>query len=69
MAETAKMLNPSKKVVLPDLKAGCSLADSCPPAFFKKFKEKYPDHVVVSYINCTAELKDADRHLLYIFQC
>lgn len=57
MAETAKMLNPSKKVVLPDLKAGCSLADSCPPAFFKKFKEKYPDHVVVSYINCTAELK------------
>ena len=57
MAETAKMLNPTKKVVLPDLKAGCSLADSCPPAFFKKFKEKYPDHVVVSYINCTAELK------------
>ena len=57
MAETAKMLNPSKKVVLPDLKAGCSLADSCPPAIFKKFKEKYPDHVVVSYINCTAEIK------------
>ena len=57
MAETAKMLNPKKKVVLPDLKAGCSLADSCPPHLFKKFKEKHPDHVVVSYINCTAELK------------
>jgi quinolinate synthase len=57
MAETAKMLNPKKKVVLPDLKAGCSLADSCPAPLFKKFKEKYPDHVVVSYINCTAELK------------
>lgn len=57
MAETAKMLNPTKKVVLPDLKAGCSLADSCPAPIFKKFKEKHPDHVVVSYINCTAELK------------
>lgn len=57
MAETAKMLSPNKKVVLPDLKAGCSLADSCPPALFKKFKEKHPDHIVVSYINCTAELK------------
>lgn len=57
MAETAKMLNPQKKVLLPDLKAGCSLADSCPPALFRKFKEQYPDHVVVSYINCTAELK------------
>lgn len=57
MAETAKMLNPEKKVLLPDLKAGCSLADSCPPHIFRKFKEKYPDHVVVSYINCTAELK------------
>jgi len=57
MAETAKMLSPTKKVLLPDLKAGCSLADSCPPALFKKFKEKYPDHKVVSYINCTAELK------------
>ena len=57
MAETAKMLNPQKKVLLPDLKAGCSLADSCPPHLFKKFKEKHPDHVVVSYINCTAELK------------
>jgi quinolinate synthase len=57
MAETAKMLSPHKKVVLPDLKAGCSLADSCPAPLFKKFKDKYPDHVVVSYINCTAELK------------
>jgi len=57
MAETAKILNPHKKVLLPDLKAGCSLADSCPPDLFRKFKEKYPDHIVVSYINCTAELK------------
>ena len=57
MAETAKMLNPGKKVLLPDLKAGCSLADSCPPHLFRKYKAKYPDHVVVSYINCTAELK------------
>ena len=57
MAETAKMLSPHKKVLLPDLKAGCSLADSCPPPVFRKFKEKYPGHVVVSYINCTAELK------------
>ncbi len=57
MAETAKMLSPNKKVLLPDLKAGCSLADSAPAHLFKKFKEKYPNHVVVSYINCTAELK------------
>ena len=57
MAETAKMLNPNKKVLLPDLKAGCSLADSCPAPLFKKFKDKHPDHVVVSYINCTADLK------------
>ncbi len=57
MAETAKILNPTKKVLLPDLKAGCSLADSCPAPVFRKFKEQYPDHVVVSYINCTAELK------------
>lgn len=57
MAETAKILNPEKKVVLPDLKAGCSLADSCPPEDFKKFKEAHPDHVVISYINCTAEIK------------
>lgn len=57
MAETAKMLSPDKKVVLPDLKAGCSLADSCPAPIFKKFKEKYPDHVVVSYVNTSAEMK------------
>ncbi len=57
MAETAKMLNPEKKVLLPDLKAGCSLADSCPPHLFRKFKAQHPDHIVVSYINCTAELK------------
>src|ERR1700675_4982906 len=46
MAETAKILNPAKKVVIPDLKAGCSLSDSCPPPLFKKFKEQHPDHVV-----------------------
>lgn len=57
MAETAKILNPHKKVILPDLKAGCSLADSCPPEEFRAFKAKYPNHIVVSYINCTAELK------------
>lgn len=57
MAETAKILNPSKKVVLPDLKAGCSLSDSAPPALFKAFREKHPDHVVVTYINCSAEIK------------
>ncbi|RFZ82753.1 quinolinate synthase NadA [Mucilaginibacter terrenus] len=57
MAETAKILSPNKKVLLPDLKAGCSLADSCPPHLFKKFKEQYPDHLVITYVNCTAELK------------
>ncbi len=57
MAETAKILNPTRKVVIPDLLAGCSLSDSCPPALFKKFKEKHPDHQVVSYINCSAEIK------------
>lgn len=57
MAETAKILNPSKKVILPDLKAGCSLADSAPAPLFKAFKEKHPDHIVISYINCTAEIK------------
>lgn len=57
MAETAKILNPDTKVLLPDLDAGCSLADSCPPDDFKKFKEKYPDHIVISYINCTAAIK------------
>ncbi len=57
MAETAKILNPSKKVLIPDLKAGCSLADTCPPDRFRAFREKYPDTVVVSYINCSAEIK------------
>ena len=57
MAETAKILSPQKKVLLPDVKAGCSLADSCPPHLFRKFKENYPDHLVITYVNCTAELK------------
>lgn len=57
MAETAKILNPTRKVLLPDLKAGCSLADSAPAPLFRAFKEKYPDHLVVSYINCSAEMK------------
>lgn len=57
MAETAKIINPTKKVVIPDLKAGCSLSDSCPPPLFKRFKEQHPDHVVVSYINCSAGIK------------
>lgn len=57
MAETAKILNPSKKVILPDLKAGCSLADSCPPDLFKAFKEQHPDHIVITYVNCSAEIK------------
>ena len=57
MAETAKILNTGKKVVIPDLKAGCSLSDSCPPPLFQKFKEQHPDHVVVSYINCSAGIK------------
>lgn len=57
MAETAKILNPTKKVILPDLKAGCSLADDCPADEFSKFKAQFPDHVVVSYINCSAEIK------------
>ena len=57
MAETAKIINPSKKVLLPDLKAGCSLADSCPPDDFAAFKANHPDALVVSYINCSAEVK------------
>jgi quinolinate synthase len=57
MAETAKILNPTKKVLLPDLKAGCSLSDSAPPALFKQFKDKHPDHLVVTYINCSAGMK------------
>src|SRR3954454_13358321 len=57
MAETAKILNPTKKVVLPDLKAGCSLADSAPAGPFRAFKEQHPDHLVISYINCTSHIK------------
>ena len=57
MAETAKILNPSKKVLLPDLNAGCSLSDSAPPALFKAFKDKHPDHLVITYINCSAGMK------------
>lgn len=57
MAETAKILSPEKKVLLPDVKAGCSLSDSCPPHLFEKFKENYPDHTVITYVNCTAGLK------------
>src|SRR5436305_13063297 len=57
IAETAKILNPSKKVVIPDFKAGCSLSESCPPALFRKFKEKHPGHIVISYINCSAGIK------------
>ncbi|MFB9056061.1 quinolinate synthase NadA [Mariniflexile ostreae] len=57
MAETAKILSPDKIVVLPDLKAGCSLADSCPPEVFEKFTKAHPDHVVITYVNCSAEIK------------
>ena len=57
MAETAKILNPDKLVLLPDLEAGCSLADSCPAEEFKAFKTAHPNHLVISYINCTAEIK------------
>ena len=57
MAETAKILNPSKKVVIPDFKAGCSLSDSCPPLLFKEFKKNHPEHLVISYINCSAGIK------------
>ena len=57
MAETAKILNPKTKVLLPDLKAGCSLADSCPADAFSAFKASHPDHIVLTYINCSAEIK------------
>ncbi len=57
MAETAKILNPGRKVLLPDLNAGCSLSDSCPPPLFKAFRDKHPDHLVISYINCSAGIK------------
>jgi quinolinate synthase len=57
MAETAKILNPQKLVLVPDLAAGCSLADGCPAHLFRSFRERYPDHIVVSYINCSADIK------------
>jgi quinolinate synthase len=57
MAETAKILNPTKKVLIPDLKAGCSLADSCPAPAFELFKQQHPNHIVITYINCTADIK------------
>ncbi|MDD5362745.1 MAG: quinolinate synthase NadA [Ignavibacteria bacterium] len=57
MAETAKILNPDKLVLLPDLNAGCSLAEGCPANLLQKFKDKYPGHIVISYINCSAEVK------------
>ncbi len=57
MAETAKILNPDKKVLIPDMNAGCSLAESAPADKFAEFKARYPDHKVISYINCTADIK------------
>jgi quinolinate synthase len=57
MAETAKILNPSKKVILPDVNAGCSLADSCPPEAFQAFKAQHPNNLVITYVNCSAEIK------------
>ena len=57
MAETAKIVNPSKKVLLPDMDAGCSLADSAPAHEFQKWLQNYPDHIVISYINCSADVK------------
>jgi len=57
MAETAKILNPDKLVLLPDMKAGCSLAEGCPAPMLQKMKNKFPDHIVISYVNCSAEVK------------
>lgn len=57
MAETAKILNPTKTVLIPDMRAGCSLAESCPPDAFARFKANHPDHLVISYINCSADIK------------
>ena len=65
MAETAKILNPHKKVLVPDLNAGCSLADSCPPEKFAEFIKQHPKHIVISYINCSAEV-DIVRRYMYI---
>uniref|UniRef100_A0A7V2ZL84 Quinolinate synthase n=1 Tax=Ignavibacterium album TaxID=591197 RepID=A0A7V2ZL84_9BACT len=57
MAETAKILNPNKLVLIPDLEASCSLAEGCPADEFRKFREAHPDHIAITYINCTAEVK------------
>jgi quinolinate synthase len=57
MAETAKILSPQKIVVLPDMEAGCSLEDSCPPEKFRAFRERHPDHIALTYINCSTEVK------------
>ncbi|MCB2087393.1 MAG: quinolinate synthase NadA, partial [Sphingomonadaceae bacterium] len=57
MADTAKILSPEKIVVLPDMDAGCSLEDSCPPEKFRKFREQHPDHIALTYINCSTEVK------------
>ena len=57
MAETAKILNPTKKVLVPDLEAGCSLESSCPPQAFKEFRDKHKEHIAITYINCSAEIK------------
>ncbi len=57
MAETAKILNPNRKVVIPDMKAGCSLSDSCPPELFARFRAEHPGHIVITYINCSARIK------------
>ena len=65
MAETAKIVNPNKKVLVPDVTAGCSLADGCPPDEFKAFLAKYPNHKVVTYINCTAEIKTMTDNWCY----
>ena len=78
MAEVAKILSPSKKVILPDINAGCSLEDSCKVDDFRKFKQRYPNHIVVTYINCSAEIKaesedysnfmEIPRRLLTVFK-
>ena len=68
MAETAKILNPGRKVLLPDLNAGCSLADSCPAPELAAFKKRHPDHLVVSYINCTAGVKALSDIILHLVE-
>ena len=67
--KTAKILNPTKPVLLPDLKAGCSLADGCPAALFKAFRERHPDHVAITYINCSAEVKALSDIICNVEQC